>query len=598
MPNETVTRVGFDRIIPRWRMYEEIGHSQNISEIIAKELRERKIEVFPMAMDMSEFLAWRREHEDMLPKVDRTKMVPAILPILDDILTEKLLEYYLTVKLVPLQPGMRIADLGSSVSPFLRKMVDEYSVQGWAVDPSLTNSKESIPRITFLPCKVSQAIERLPRLDLICLHCSFEMFEPSEMEAVMRLAREKLVSGGTMLILPLYLSQIRRVYADSEIVAPRIDREVNEKRQECVGVHDFRKVAWTEILSPEGLSERLVKPWPDLDFTALMITNAAEAGVACFVRFVGLWRKPRPVPKTRPEHLPVKPPANYQIETFAGCNLRCPLCHAGRGEIRRRSRCLDLDAFRHIFWKIKDHAKRITLHIWGEPTLNQDLIAILRLIHGHLPDCVTNISTNALGLTRGYAERLLDTGLHQLIVSIDGWDEASYAKYRRGGRFQDVVDFVRYCAEHKDKRGTRTLIIAQCLQLTHTAEAFEKFKAVFDQPGITCAFKPLYTANYGQDADKFVSDGVAVQQMRIENCQSAEGFLTIFADGDVVPCCLYHEPDPRQHLGNILQSSIETIMNLPDRRRLIEMIRSGKAPGSVCATACGGSLASGRNVEA
>ena len=74
-------------------------------------------------------------------------------------------------------------------------------------------------------------------------------------------------------------------------------------------------------------------------------------------------------------------PKIYQVEVFAGCNLKCPLCHAGRREIGRDTKFLHLNDFKAIFDKIKPHAELLYLHIWGEPTLNKHLVDMVTYVH-------------------------------------------------------------------------------------------------------------------------------------------------------------------------------------------------------------------------
>jgi radical SAM protein with 4Fe4S-binding SPASM domain len=280
-------------------------------------------------------------------------------------------------------------------------------------------------------------------------------------------------------------------------------------------------------------------------------------------------------------------PKTYQIEVFAGCDLRCPLCHAGRLELVREHKVLTLDQFKSIFDKIKPYAELLYLHIWGEPTLNKRLVEMIEYVYEQKPECVTNVSTHGNGLSRSYAERLVKSGLKQLIVSIDGVDQATYEKYRVGGRLDEALQFLRDCSDVKLTLGSDILITAQCLETKDTASQRGLFDQMVKFPGIVPVHKPLYIGGYGVDYKKYLASGASVQAPTLESCTALADVVAIQADGRLIPCCLYPEPAERYDLGNILEQSLEELFELPARWEMERRIRSGEAPTRVCENACG-----------
>ncbi len=289
-----------------------------------------------------------------------------------------------------------------------------------------------------------------------------------------------------------------------------------------------------------------------------------------------VWRRPaRAYPKT------------YQVEVFAGCNLRCPLCHAGRKEIEREGRVLSLAQFRHIFDKIGPYAELLYLHIWGEPTLNKDLIPMIEHVSRTRPGCTTNVSTHGNGLSREYARRLVRSGLRQLIVSIDGVDQQSYEKYRVGGDFADAVRFLKDCAEAKQELQAPILIFAQCLQTKHTEAERERYNRIVGFPGVIPVHKPLYIGGYGVDYKEFLSSQAEVQVPTLASCTAMTDVLAIQSDGTIIPCCLYPVPAPGYDLGNIFTSTVDELLARKERWEMHRRIRAGDAPTKYCEQACG-----------
>ncbi len=277
----------------------------------------------------------------------------------------------------------------------------------------------------------------------------------------------------------------------------------------------------------------------------------------------------------------------YQVEVFAGCNLRCPLCHAGREEIERNARVLSPAQFEHIWDKIEPYADRLFLHIWGEPTLNKHLISMVELVTRRKPGCITNVSTHGNGLSREYAFKLVAAGLHELIVSIDGHDQESYVKYRVGGNFEEARSFLRWAAEAKQELGSPILISAQCLEMRHIEADRQRYAAAVGFPGVTVVHKPLWIGGYGADYKEFLSSEIDVQVPTLASCRALSDVLAIQADGTILPCCLYPEKAPGYELGNIFEATVPELFGNGDRREMDRQIKAGSSPTKYCDQACG-----------
>ena len=133
-------------------------------------------------------------------------------------------------------------------------------------------------------------------------------------------------------------------------------------------------------------------------------------------------------------HAPL--PRTYWIEISARCNLKCPFCPTANGLYHSDVPMMRFGVYKRMFEKIRDHALFIYFHRHGEPTLNKDLFRIIRHTTRH-GGIYTLFSTNlnTLRFDTRKADQLVDTGIAELILSIDGASPESYARYRRGGSF-------------------------------------------------------------------------------------------------------------------------------------------------------------------
>jgi hypothetical protein len=77
----------------------------------------------------------------------------------------------------------------------------------------------------------------------------------------------------------------------------------------------------------------------------------------------------------------------------------------------------------------------------GEPLLHPRFLDMVRLAKGR--GLRTEVTTNALLLTPGLARELLDAGLDQLVVSIDGASAEAFGRVRSGASLEKVIANVR-----------------------------------------------------------------------------------------------------------------------------------------------------------
>ena len=170
-------------------------------------------------------------------------------------------------------------------------------------------------------------------------------------------------------------------------------------------------------------------------------------------------------------------PTNY-------CQLRCPLCPTGaRVQDRDRGRA-QTHLFEHLMEEVGDYVFLVDFFNWGEPLLNEraeDLVAL-----ANRRGVVTFLSSNlSLPLSDARIERLIDCGLSQLIVSLDGATPETYGKYRRVGRFQLVIENMTRILAARARRGvTHPRINWQFLVFRFNEHEIETAKRMAAEMGV------------------------------------------------------------------------------------------------------------------
>jgi len=119
-------------------------------------------------------------------------------------------------------------------------------------------------------------------------------------------------------------------------------------------------------------------------------------------------------------------PQELYIESTTRCNEHCDQCP--RTHLSRElDRDISLDEVRGIVEQLPA-LRRVVLHGLGEPLMNRELPVIVSHLRARGVHVLFN--TNALLLNESRGQALIDAGLNELRISIDGATAATYARIR------------------------------------------------------------------------------------------------------------------------------------------------------------------------
>jgi MoaA/NifB/PqqE/SkfB family radical SAM enzyme len=123
---------------------------------------------------------------------------------------------------------------------------------------------------------------------------------------------------------------------------------------------------------------------------------------------------------------PLPLPRELYIESTSRCNETCDQCprtHLGR----EPDRDITLAEVRHIVEQLPV-IERVVLHGLGEPLMNAELPEIVAYLHER--GAYTLFNSNALLLNEARGRALIEAGLDELRISMDGATPATYARVR------------------------------------------------------------------------------------------------------------------------------------------------------------------------
>ncbi len=159
------------------------------------------------------------------------------------------------------------------------------------------------------------------------------------------------------------------------------------------------------------------------------------------------------------------PPACICIKLTNACNLRCVMCGQPReGHQPGEAKFAPIEFFRHKV-TVEDYKRTIdevasfrpNIYLWGgEPFMYKEILDLVRHIKSRKLTC--QINTNGLYLRKNAVE-IVDSGLDDLIVSIDGPPEVHDQVRGLPGTFALVEKGIQAIHEEKKKRRVRKPVI-------------------------------------------------------------------------------------------------------------------------------------------
>jgi len=229
------------------------------------------------------------------------------------------------------------------------------------------------------------------------------------------------------------------------------------------------------------------------------------------------------------------------------CNLRCLFCPTGQRRMSRPQCKMTFEQFKIIIDKLGMYLIHIDLCNWGEPFLNEEIFDMVLyakrfLIH-------IKIDTNFTIFDEEKAEKLLNSGLDKIILSIDGASRETYPVYRVGGDFDKVIKNIKILVKKREEmKKNKPFIEWQFLVFRHNEHEIEKARKLAEELGVdTIGFTAPYVRrlNWLSTLEPFRSKHYEIKDGRIEFkknkreiiCNWLWDGITINSDTSISPCC-------------------------------------------------------------
>jgi MoaA/NifB/PqqE/SkfB family radical SAM enzyme len=266
-------------------------------------------------------------------------------------------------------------------------------------------------------------------------------------------------------------------------------------------------------------------------------------------------------------------PYEWEIDTTNICQLKCPLCHTGKGTIHRDQGVMHIDLFTKIVDQIKDSCVWLTLYSWGEPFLNPRIHEYIEYAHNQRIATIISSNLNK-PLTPEMAEQVIRSGLDVMIVSLDGVTQDVYEVYRVTGHLDRVLDNLRLLDRKKRELASKTPYIEwQFIVMRQNEHQIEEARHLADELGVDSLVFKKVDFPHGEDdlaiAEKwlprqhpeFLREGPFFKPYQEDGqvCWRLWRSAVVNWDGGFAPCC--YLTDKTQDFGDLNESSVKEVWN-------------------------------------
>lgn len=269
--------------------------------------------------------------------------------------------------------------------------------------------------------------------------------------------------------------------------------------------------------------------------------------------------------------LPLSTPFTLNIFPINSCNFRCNYCAQSLGAKGLKaynnydlSEKMSLKTFEKIVHDSKKFDKPYKLLSFmghGEPLLNRAVPDMIKLANENKIADRIEIITNGALLTPEYSDRLIDAGVTNVRVSLQGLSSEQYKETSDVNiDFNSFVENLAYFHKKGKEKGSNLFVKVLDCSLKEGEE--DKFYEIFNDISTRMYIehvKPVYdSVEFTKDINDLTTDRYGnVHEKRLV-CPLAFFTMAIWPNGEVAPCDAIYKPIS---LGNVNDNDLSELFN-------------------------------------
>lgn len=310
-------------------------------------------------------------------------------------------------------------------------------------------------------------------------------------------------------------------------------------------------------------------------------------------------------------------PTHVQIEITTFCNMDCLSC--GRRYLVDKGHHMLFDDFKCIYNQIKP--KNINLSGLGEPLLNPEIFKMIE--YCRINGSVVNFPTN-LSLSEKIIEKLVDTQIDQLKVSIDASTPEMFRMVRRSEKFNILLRNIRLINRIKKEKGfkkpeirfnfalqkynidelPKLLTLAKELEVSTIYIQYLNYFSVEKEKEELCGFNlqklreilniseqiarnngiKTNISNWKRNMNRYYNKMLPKDQFVPNNIKCNFPWVSTFIDvyGNVKPCPTFVWERNAKSLGNCLEQPFRKIWNSEPNKKLRWELKRNIRSNPIC----------------
>ena len=280
-------------------------------------------------------------------------------------------------------------------------------------------------------------------------------------------------------------------------------------------------------------------------------------------------------------------PVSVSAELTNHCNLHCPECASGADLMNRERGFMDIELYKRVTDELRPYLYYINLYFQGEPMMHPRFFLFPEIAG----DAYSVVSTNGHFLSTGNSEKLIASGLKKLIISLDGLDQKTYSKYRKGGDLSKVISGIRNFAVARNKYGSSMKLEIQFLVNRNNEYQIGDAKRFAKEVGARLKLKSMQVIN-NHDIEKWLPSANRFRRYEKKNnkfiiksklpdrCMRLWLNPVITWDGKVLPCC--YDKDASFIMGDLNKESFRSIWNSKLYTEFRRQILTGRKRIDIC----------------
>jgi len=256
------------------------------------------------------------------------------------------------------------------------------------------------------------------------------------------------------------------------------------------------------------------------------------------------------------------------------------------------------EEYKRIIDQVKNKVIGIALWNYGEPFLNKELLQMIKYtvkagIH-------VTVSTNGEFFNSfDFCKQVVQSGLHSLIICLDGANQETLSKYRVGSDFNTIIEGIRLLLKAREILGSKTPEVElQFIVMKHNEHQRNRMKHLArelgvdiytektvgldpNDPDFQSMAKELLPRDLSFSRFCILEDGSFGIKGQVPNhCSWVYHTTVINSDGTVVPCC--YDLYSKYVMGNVFEESLEIIWKSDKYQNFRKIVNTDRKSIPMC----------------